>query len=154
MEAAWFRASQWELTSRGWGNAQRQEDNRTVCGICGAPVCLPPAFAFRGEENHGHLKHRKAKCARVHILTCLRVTGPERTLIGHQTIISFGKIWKQCIHLSYSTYFILGNSSQKNAKLLLRAATHPLPLSDQSRSWELTAFRTGSADTEKGRTTS
>lgn len=35
--------------------------------------------------KHSRLKHRKAKCARVHILTRLRVMGPERTSTGHQT---------------------------------------------------------------------
>lgn len=54
---------------------------------------------------------------------------------------------------SPTTHFILGNSPQKDAKLSQRGAAHPLPLPEPRRRRELTAFRTGSADTEKGYTT-
>lgn len=147
MEAAWFRASQWELTRRGWGNAQRWEENRSVWGICEAPACL--SAAFRGEKNHGQLKHWKAKCARVHIFICLRLTGPERALTSHQiSLLSILLSIPQnreavkaiCSALLLHTPPVLGNSTQKDVMLLQRGATHPLPLSDQRRT---TPFRTG-----------
>lgn len=143
MEAAWFKASQQVLTRRGWGNAQRWEENRSVWGICEAPAW--PSPAFRGEKNHGQLKHRKAKCARVHIFIRLRVRGLERALTSHQiSLLSIPQnreaLKAMCFALLLHMPPVLGNSTQKDVMFLQRGATNPLPLSNQSRT---TAFRTG-----------
>lgn len=150
MEAAWFRASQWELTRREWGNAQRWEDNGSVWGICKAPVC--PSPAFRGEKNHGKLKHRKAKCARVHIFICSRVSEPERALTSHQISLLSSPQNREALKAMCSSLLlyippVLGNSTQKDVMFLQRSATCPLPLSDQS------SFQDWYGDTEKGHKT-
>lgn len=89
------------------------------------------------EKNHSQLKHRKAKCARVHIFICLRVTGPERALKGHQSsLLSIPQnreaLKAMCFPLRLHTPPVLGNRTQKDVTFLQRGTTHPLLLSDQS----------------------
>lgn len=122
------------------------KDGRTT-GLSEASVKHQRALspAFRGEKNHGQLKHRKAKCARVRIFICLSVTGPKRALTSHQiSLLSIPQnreaLKAMCSSLLLHIPSSLGNSTQKGVTSLQGGATHPLPLSDQSGT---TAFRTG-----------
>lgn len=143
MEAAWFRASQWELTRRGWGNAQRWEDNRSVWGICEAPAC-PFTSLQRGEKPRPTKAQKGKMCkgAYIHLFKCHRTKkglnkSPDQPSIYPPKQGSF----ESNVLLSPTPYpSSLGNSTQKDVMSLQGGATHPLPLSDQSGT---TAFRTG-----------
>lgn len=125
----------------------------------GQRVCLRhlwstgvPITSLQRGEKPWPTKAQKAKCARVHIFICLRVTGPERALTGHQISLLFTPPNREALKAMYSSLLlhippIFGNSTEKAVTFLQRGATLPLQLSDQSST---TAFRTGMGDTEKG----
>lgn len=104
-----------------------------------------PITSLQGEKNHGQLKHRKAKCARVRIIICLSVTGPKRALTSHQISLLSIPQNREALKAMCSSLLLhirpgLGNSTQKEVMSLQGGATHTLPLSNQSRT---ITFRTG-----------